>query len=89
MFTGSSTIAALLVLLKPVLEALFGAAGRAIDDRLAQRQARDDARDLGHAQATIETQSAAIEAQQAELDAAANAPRSTLDAIARLEEGSA
>lgn len=52
---------------------------------------RDDQalKDLGRAQAESEQGRGTIAAQQAELQAQADAPRSVNDAIRRLEEGSA
>lgn len=89
MLATSSGVAALLTLLKPVLEALFSAFGRSINDRISASQADRNARDLGAAGAKIEQQNATIDAQQAELQAQADAPRSADEAIKRLEEGSA
>lgn len=89
MLTTSSSIAALLTLLKPVLEAFFNAFGRSVNDRISANQANQNARDLGSAEARIEQQNATIDAQQAELQAQADAPTSVDDAIKRLEESSA
>lgn len=46
-------------------------------------------RDLGRAEAQVEQGKGTIAAQQAELQAQADAPRSADDAIRRLEDGSA
>ncbi|MCH2222854.1 MAG: hypothetical protein MK097_21410 [Dechloromonas sp.] len=89
MLATSSGVAALLTLLKPVLEALFSAFGRSINDRISASQANRNARDLGAAEAKVEQQNATIVAQQAELQAQADAPKSAEEAIKRLEEGSA
>lgn len=89
MLTTSSSIAALLTLLKPVLEAFFNAFGRSVNDWISANQANQNAKDLGSAEAKIEQQNSTIEAQQAELQAQADAPKSVDDAIKRFEEGSA
>jgi len=89
MFTTSSSVAAILTLLKPVLEALFSAFDRSLNDRTSANQANQNAKDLGSAEAKIEQQNATIEAQQAELQAQADSPKSVDEAIKRLEEGSA
>jgi septal ring factor EnvC (AmiA/AmiB activator) len=89
MVTTSSSVAALLTLLKPVLEALFSAFGRSVTDWISASQANQNAKDLGSAEAKIEQQTATIDAQQAELQAQADSPKSVDEAINRLEEGSA
>ncbi len=88
MFSGA-TLAAVLSALQPLLEAFFSAFGRSVNDFLSRRRAEQTAKDLGAAEATNAQQGATIEAQQAELEARANAPASIDDAIKRLEEGSA
>ncbi|MGY3690182.1 hypothetical protein [Bradyrhizobium erythrophlei] len=88
MFSGA-TLAAVLTALQPLLEAFFNAFGSSLNDYLARQRADQNAKDLGAAQATVQQQNATIDAQQAELEAQANAPKSVDDAIKRLEEGSA
>lgn len=88
MLTAAS-IGSWLTFLQPLLEAFFNAFGRSVNDFLAQQQANQNAKDLGASQAKIEQQNATIDAQQAEIETQANAPRSVDDAVKRLEEGSA
>lgn len=72
-----------------IIKGLLGAAADFLLGLFAQKQADENAKDLGRAEAQVEQSKDTIEAQQAELDALANAPRTTSDAIKRLEEGSA
>lgn len=58
------------------------------DDQAIQR-AEQTAQDLGRVSAERDQEQAGREAAQRELEALHNAPQSTDDAIARLEEGSA
>jgi hypothetical protein len=71
------------------LGALLKFASDALGNYLAQRQADQNAKDLGAAQAENQRAQATIEAQQSELQAQADAPQSVDEAIKRLEEGSA
>lgn len=82
MLSWATILAALAPLLKPILEA-FGATFNAGQ---AAKRAEQNAKDLGAAEAKIETQNATIEAQQRELDALVNAPKTVDEAIARLED---
>ena len=59
----------------------------ALSNYQAQRQADSNAKDLGAAEAREEQSKATIDAQDAELQAQADAPKSVDDAIKRLEEG--
>lgn len=52
-------------------------------------QARQDNADLASSKAELEQAKAVIAAQQAELEALADAPSTVGEAVARLEEGSA
>lgn len=79
---GSSIIAA-------ILQAFFSAFGNSLNDFLDRRRADRNAQDLGRAQAEVEQGSATIDAQAAELQAQANAPRSVDEALKRFDEGSA
>jgi hypothetical protein len=68
---------------------LLGALSKLILDAWTSYQNRKAQTDLAAAQAKVEQQGATIDAQQAELEAQANAPRTVDDAVRRLEEGSA
>ena len=76
-------------LIEAALKAFFAAFGSSLNDFLGRKRAEQNSRDLGRAEAQVEHGKAAIEAQQRELEAQANAPRTVDDAIARLEDGSA
>ena len=84
-----ATIGSWLGFFQPLLEAFFNAFGRSLNDYLAGQRSDQNAKDLGAAEAKNQQQEATIEAQQAELDAQANAPKTVDDAVKRLEEGSA
>jgi hypothetical protein len=76
-------------ILAAILEAFFNAFGRSLNDFFSGKRADQNAQDLGHARAEVEQGNATIAAQQAELQAQADAPATADDAIRRLEEGSA
>lgn len=86
---SGSTIAAVLAAIAPLLEAFFNAFGTSLNDYAGRKRSEQTAQDLGAARATIDQQNRTIAAQDAELAAQADAPRTAADAIARLEEGSA
>jgi hypothetical protein len=71
------------------LGALLKFASDSLGIYLAQRTADNNAKDVGAAQAREEQSRATIAAQEAELQAQADAPQSVDDAIKRLEGGSA
>lgn len=77
------------VLIEAALRAFFNAFGASLNDFLGRKRADQNAQDLGRAQAQVEQGKDTIAAQQAELEAQANAPQTVDDAIARLEDGSA
>ena len=81
--------AALLTVIAPILEAFFNAFGRSFNDWLASKRAEQAQHDLGAAEANLGTARGTIDAQQAELEAQANAPRTIDEAVARLEAGEA
>ena len=85
----SATLAALAAFLKPIAEAFFSAFGTALNNYLAAQRADQNAKDLGAAEAKLDTANSTIAAQQAELQAQADAPKGVSDALKRLEEGSA
>lgn len=72
-----------------ILKAFLGAFGEALNDFFDRRVADKNAKALGRAEAQAEQGAATIEAQQAELQAQADAPRTVDEALARLEDGSA
>lgn len=84
-----ATLGSILAIFKPVISAFFDSFGRSVNDFTDRKRAEQNAKDLGSAEAKIEVQNTTIDAQQAELQAQADAPKSTEDAIRRLEEGSA
>lgn len=88
MFTAGA-LGSWLAIFQPVLQAFFNAFGRTVNDWLSARQADQNAKDVGAAQAQVGQANATIAAQQAELQAQENAPASVDDAVKRLEEGSA
>lgn len=88
MFTATG-IASWLTIFQPLLTAVFNAFGRSLNDYFAQQRANQDAKDLGSAETKIEQQNVTIDAQQAEIEAQANAPQTISDAVKRLTEGSA
>lgn len=89
MFTSGGALATILAILAPLLKPILEAFGASLNAAAAQKRAEQNAKDLGAAGAKIEVQNNTIEAQQAELDAQANAPATVDNAITRLEEGSA
>ncbi len=68
---------------------VLGWLGRFLLDVWERTQAQRDNADLAATRAQLRQVEAVIAAQQAELAAQAAAPRTTPEAIARLEEGSA
>lgn len=84
-----ATLGAILSIFQPVIKAFFDSFGRSLNDFFDRQKAEQNARELGSAEAKIEQQNATIDAQQAELQAQADAPKSVDDAIKRFEEGSA
>lgn len=76
-------------IIEAVLKAFFNAFGATLNSFFDRQRADRNAKDLGRAEAQVEQGNATITAQQAELEAQANAPRSVDDAIKRLNEGSA
>jgi hypothetical protein len=84
-----ATISAWLAIFQPFLNAFFDAFGKSLTDYLGQQQADQNAKDLGAARAQVDQSNATIAAQQAELQAQADAPATVDDAVKRLEEGSA
>jgi len=68
---------------------LLGALAKLALDALNAWRADQAIRDLGAAQARNEQARATIDAQQRQLEAQANAPATTDDAIKRLEDGTA
>jgi hypothetical protein len=56
---------------------------------MASKRAEKNAHDLGAAEANLGTARATIDAQQAELQAQADAPTTADEALKRLEDGSA
>jgi hypothetical protein len=68
---------------------LLGALGKLALDAFNSWQANKAQRDLGRAEAELGQAGKTIDAQAAELEAQANAPRDEDEAIARLEDGSA
>lgn len=87
--TTLATLGSWLAFFQPLLTAFFNAFGSSLNQFLANKQADQNAKDLGNAEANNATQQATIEAQQSELDAQENAPKTVDDAVKRLEEGSA
>jgi hypothetical protein len=88
MFSGVAG-AALLKVFAPIFEALFNSVGRSFNDWMASKRAEKNAHDLGAAEANLGTARATIDAQQAELQAQADAPTTVDEALKRLEDGSA
>ena len=88
MFSGVAG-AALLKIFAPILEALFNSIGRSFNDWMASKRAEQSQHELGAAEANLGTANATIDAQQAQLEAQANAPTTVDEVIARLEGGSA
>lgn len=86
---SAGTLATLLTILRPLLEPLLNALGRTLNDYVAGARADKNAQELGRTQAQLDTATNTIDAQQAELQAQANAPKYVDDAIKRLEDGSA
>jgi hypothetical protein len=84
-----TALGSILAIFKPVIAAFFDSFGRSLNDFFDRKRAEQNAKDLGAAEARIEQQGTTIDAQQAELQAQADAPKSADDAIKRLEEGSA
>ena len=76
-------------ILTAILEALFNAFGKSLNDFFDRQRAARNAEALGRAGAQLDQAGATIAAQQAELEAQANAPRTVDEALKRLEEGSA
>jgi hypothetical protein len=74
MLTAGSTLAKLLVVLRPFLDALFSAFGKSISDFFDRKRAEQNARALGAAEPKIETQERHDRGQQCELNAQTNAP---------------
>ena len=68
---------------------LLGAVSKLALDAFNSWQADKALRELGRAEAELDQANKTIEAQEAELEAQANAPRTEDDAIRRLEDGSA
>lgn len=89
MFSSGTAMAALAALLKPIAEAFFSAFGEAVSDWLTARRAEQAQRELGRVTAERDQAVAANKVKDAELEAAAGAPKDVDEAIARLEEGSA
>ncbi len=79
----------LLAVVAPILEVFLKSLGATFNANQAAKRAERTSQDLGAARAHVEQGNATIAAQQAELQAQADAPRSADDAIRRLEEGSA
>lgn len=68
---------------------LLGFLGKFLLDMMAERRADQAQRDLGRVEAQRDQAENTIAAQQAELDALANAPQDNDEAARRLEAGSA
>jgi hypothetical protein len=68
---------------------VLGALAKLALDAWNSYQASQALKDLGAAQAQVEQGNATIAAQQAELQAQADGPKTVDDAVRRLEEGSA
>ena len=68
---------------------LLGALSKLALDAFNSWKADKTLRDLGRAEAELGQANSTIDAQAAELEAQANAPRTEDEAIRRLEEGSA
>lgn len=79
----------LLAVIAPILEVFLKSLGATFVANQAAKRADQNAQDLGAARAGLEVNRGTIAAQQAELEAQANAPQSADDAIGRLEDGSA
>jgi hypothetical protein len=72
-----------------VLEALFNAFGRSLNDWLDRKRAAETSQDLGRVTAERDQETATRATTERELGAAIDAPQTTDEAIRRLEEGSA
>lgn len=86
---SATTLATILTILRPLLEPLLNAMGRTLNDYIAGARADKNAQELGEKKAQLDTAKNTIDAQQAELQAQADAPKDAAEAIKRLEEGSA
>jgi hypothetical protein len=89
MFAAGGALATILTLLQPLIEPLLNALGRTLTDYIAGARADKNAQELGRAEAQNKQSQATITAQQAELQAQADAPQDAEDAIKRLEDGTA
>jgi hypothetical protein len=89
MFAAGGVLATVLTILQPLIEPLLNALGRTLNDYVAGARADKNAQELGRTQAQLDTAKATVDAQNAELEAAANAPRTAEDALKRLEDGTA
>lgn len=76
-------------LMKEGVGFILGALGKILLSAWNDRKARQAIEDLGRVKAERDQSEAARQATQRELEASHNAPRSSDDAIARLEDGSA
>lgn len=79
----------LLAVVAPMLEVFLKSLGSTFNESQRAKRAEQTSRNLGRAEAQVDQGKDTIAAQQSELEAQANAPRTVDDAIARLEEGSA
>lgn len=82
-------LSVILTLLSPLLEPILNALGRSLNDYIAGARADANAQELGKAKAELGTARDTIKVQDAQMDALANAPQDTADAIRRLEGGTA
>lgn len=79
----------LLAVIAPILEVFLKSIGATINDSQAAKRAEQNAEDLGRITAERDQEQRGREAAERELEALKNAPQTTDDAIARLDEGSA
>lgn len=86
---SAGTLATILTILRPLIEPFLNALGRTFNDYIAGERAAKNAQELGRKEAELGAAKGTIEAQGAELDALANAPKDTDEAIKRLEGGTA
>jgi hypothetical protein len=79
----------LLAILAPLLKPLLEALGATLNANLAAKRGEAAQRELGRSQAHNEVLRGTVAAQQAELEAQANAPAGVDETLKRLEDGSA
>lgn len=83
---AGSAGAALLKAFAPVLEALFNAFGRSLNDWLAQKRAEQTARELGASQITSKINKEAADAERRASEVAVNRP-AVGSVVAGMERG--